>query len=224
MVLSVQFEVILLTKFLQMTAPISQGSSGGPVLNDKSEVIGISVATFRDGQNLNFAIPVNYLKQLAKRANIPITSIPVKSLVVPHSIKHAPASEIPIGETIPLTLDLISSKGAQQIRIYYTIYDKDSKELETAQSGDAFVETTIHVIKVGLQIRFAFTEACRVRLNTTLRSNMTIRRSGIQGLNLVIIKFSIVDDKPPTISVLEPPVGAQFTAGSTNNCQGRGDR
>ena len=49
-----------------MTAPISPGSSGGPVLNSKGEVIGVSVAAHRDldAQNLNFAIPSNYLKTL----------------------------------------------------------------------------------------------------------------------------------------------------------------
>lgn len=55
-------------KLLQITAPISPGSSGGPVLNGKGEVIGVSVATFRVGQNLNFAIPSNYLKRLAANA------------------------------------------------------------------------------------------------------------------------------------------------------------
>ena len=54
-------------KLLQITAPISPGSSGGPVLNGVSNVIGVSVATFRGGQNLNFAIPSNYLKALVAK-------------------------------------------------------------------------------------------------------------------------------------------------------------
>lgn len=59
-------------KLLQITAPISPGSSGGPVLNARGEVIGVSVATFRGGQNLNFAIPANYLKTLLDKAGFAI--------------------------------------------------------------------------------------------------------------------------------------------------------
>jgi len=49
-------------KILQITAPISQGSSGGPVFNKNGEVIGIATFLVKEAQNLNFAMPVNVIK------------------------------------------------------------------------------------------------------------------------------------------------------------------
>ena len=47
---------------LQISAPISHGSSGGPVFNDHGQVIGVSALVVAGGQNLNFAIPINAVK------------------------------------------------------------------------------------------------------------------------------------------------------------------
>lgn len=51
-------------RVLQITAPISPGNSGGPLLNMQGEIIGINTATVLEGQNLNFAIPIRYVKPL----------------------------------------------------------------------------------------------------------------------------------------------------------------
>jgi Trypsin-like peptidase domain len=56
-------------RVLQITAPISHGSSGGPLVNDNGEVIGVTNLTFAEGQNLNFAIPANYLKAMVRFLN-----------------------------------------------------------------------------------------------------------------------------------------------------------
>lgn len=52
---------------LQVTSPISHGSSGGPILNAKGEVVGVAVGTLEDGQNLNFAVPVSYVRAILEQ-------------------------------------------------------------------------------------------------------------------------------------------------------------
>ena len=56
---------------LQISAPISPGSSGGPLFNQYGEVVGVTTAIITEGQSINLAVPANYLRpMIAHRAQI----------------------------------------------------------------------------------------------------------------------------------------------------------
>jgi S1-C subfamily serine protease len=54
---------------LQITAAISPGSSGGPVLDARGEVVGIATMYFNSIENLSFAVPVERLQALQLKAS-----------------------------------------------------------------------------------------------------------------------------------------------------------
>jgi len=68
---------------IQITAPISPGSSGSPVFNSKGEVIGVATFNIIGGQNLNFAIPVKHVENLLKGTKKPKKKGMVKSEPLP---------------------------------------------------------------------------------------------------------------------------------------------
>jgi S1-C subfamily serine protease len=49
---------------MQISAPISPGSSGGPVLNGRGQVVGVSLSILQQGQNLNFAVPLDDVRAM----------------------------------------------------------------------------------------------------------------------------------------------------------------
>ena len=68
------------TEFIQITTPISNGSSGGALLNSRGELIGITSASISDGQNLNLAVPIEKLSALSS-TNCRSVSVVVQEFV-----------------------------------------------------------------------------------------------------------------------------------------------
>ena len=54
-------------KMLQTDVSISPGNSGGPLLDMNGSVIGIITSSRSDGQNLNCALPINYIRDLDRK-------------------------------------------------------------------------------------------------------------------------------------------------------------
>src|SRR5437763_2495554 len=55
-------------RIIQITAPISPGSSGSPVVNMQGQVIGVATLQITGGQSVNFAIPSERIAQLDRYA------------------------------------------------------------------------------------------------------------------------------------------------------------
>jgi S1-C subfamily serine protease len=53
-----------MTPFIQTDAAISPGNSGGPLVNRCSEIIGVNTLRAEGGQNINFAIPIDLVREL----------------------------------------------------------------------------------------------------------------------------------------------------------------
>lgn len=58
-------------ELLQVTAPISPGSSGGPAMNEQGDVIGIATMFLEGGQNLNFLVPIHHVQPMVAMGERP---------------------------------------------------------------------------------------------------------------------------------------------------------
>lgn len=57
-------------QLFQITAPISGGSSGGPVFNEYGEVVCVAAASHQGGQNLNFCIPIDQVEKVRRASDL----------------------------------------------------------------------------------------------------------------------------------------------------------
>jgi hypothetical protein len=60
-------------KVLQTDAAVNPGNSGGPLVNNKGDAIGVVCFRLRSAQGLNFAVPINYIRELLNNLHEPMT-------------------------------------------------------------------------------------------------------------------------------------------------------
>lgn len=116
-------------KIIQISAPISPGSSGGPVFNLSGKVIGIATAYLDAGQNLNFAMPVNYLKTL-KESKVRLASLP-KATTTSENVKNYSSVELfnrkdkYLGESVASDFDIrnLNNYPIKNIKLFFIYTD-----------------------------------------------------------------------------------------------------
>ncbi len=114
--------------WVQITAPISPGSSGGPLFSTEGLVLGVTTAFLSESQNLNFAVPASEVSRLLARPEKPR---PIwEGASIRETEKDAfQDAEVPIFVQL-LEADSKESRGGQPEQTYEGILE------ERASAGD----------------------------------------------------------------------------------------
>lgn len=115
--------------YIQITASISPGSSGGAVINSKGELIGVSTKSLWFGQNLNFAIPINDILNfetgLHNFGNIKLPyNIPDPKNAKLHSILETSEGIILTFESNDKVIDIVNYYKEKMMQSGYSISDE----------------------------------------------------------------------------------------------------
>lgn len=114
---------------LQISAPISPGSSGGPLFNQFGEVIGVTTMIVAQGQNINLAVPANYLRPMMQQLQ-----------------------NIAVGEFVKATTDLAKARGdsgEEQVEIQRRVPRHSLAVLSGCDRSD--IETVVTAIEQAIQ-------------------------------------------------------------------------
>ena len=83
-IISTKLEVVDEASYIQISAPISTGTSGGVLVNEQAEVIGTNTVGVTNGQNLYLSTPINLLKpMLTQNIDQTLVQLPRVSLSTP---------------------------------------------------------------------------------------------------------------------------------------------
>ena len=129
--------------YLQISAPISSGSSGGPVLDAQGRVVGVATATMAEGQNLNLAVPMTYAEGLLSVAGAPEPFEQVAARWRPaepevtEAATASPAVAADDSELRPweqVVVRQLRTAGERMVEVGYSLYEQPRFQLLAADS------------------------------------------------------------------------------------------
>lgn len=117
-------------EYIQISAPISHGSSGGALINDSGKVIGITSAGYEEGQNLNFARPISCIANADTSSfhMLPIGGDVASSISYNISNKNVTVAE---NDTVTITFSSVENVPSDA-SVTYTIEESDDSIFNAA--------------------------------------------------------------------------------------------
>jgi len=139
---------------LQISAPIAPGSSGGPLIDDHGRVIGVATAMVARGQNLNFGIPVTYLK----KALHGVSPVPFASFV--KAVKAIEAAQQPARSMPHFEVSMLAGCRDDDLRLV-----RAALEVSLAASNGSFSRgeyvLTYHLVEAAsIDVERSLAPAC----------------------------------------------------------------
>lgn len=120
--------------FLQVTAPLNPGNSGGPCINEAGEVVGISTSIMQEAQNIGYIVPIDDVKAVVKAMH---------SL----TIVHRPVLGCDYNYSSPIMLAYFSNPEPGGIYIN-KVYKKTSFEEAGISAGDMIYKINGHDLDI----------------------------------------------------------------------------
>ena len=100
----IEMSRLVSSSFIQTTAAISNGSSGGVLLNAYGEAIGITSNSYTDGQNLNFARPISCIAVAKTDTLTPLAEVNWNHILY---LTEATEYTVKVGEILTVELDCV---------------------------------------------------------------------------------------------------------------------
>jgi len=195
---------------IQIDAALSSGSSGGAVVNNRGEVIGVAVSSLSGGQNLNFAVPSNYLAQLPLTWQASVNATGALAL----SGKEDAGLSGPVHIVVTKQAEIDNSKDtpveAEQIidtRIEYNEMGNDIKYYSYGENNKIRMEMTIEhdergfrsygywTLPDGRKGEKKYTDAENLALTVNSRSYSITQESEYTSANNLKVKKAVTYDR-----------------------------
>lgn len=144
--------------YIQHSAPIDPGSSGGPLINDSGSVIGVNAGKYTDRDNVYLAVPAPAVKEALQHAGLLVRArqYPGWETVALQATCRALAQQLS-GDDVSLDTvfsigsDLIAERGFESLRFLDT--DPNNSAEDRKELRDAFVREPVAMLRVAVAVR-----------------------------------------------------------------------